>query len=114
MGGDPGLAVNNAFVQAFLKKFNKYPDFGQYQYDAMMLLDKVLTEQKGNTDKDVLAKALNSVTSFQSIRGEVQVEPESHGLIQQYYHTVPVESGDAVSLKVLGSLGLFAPHKQLS
>ena len=106
--------VNNAFVQSFQKKFNKYPDFGQYEYDAMMLLDKVLTELKGNTEKEGLAKALNSVTSFQSIRGEVQVEPESHGLIQQYYHTVPVESGDSVTLKVVGSLGLFAPHKQLS
>ena len=106
--------VNNAYVQAFFKKFNAYPNFGEYQYDAMMLLDKVLTEQKGNTDHDVLAKALNSVTSFQSIRGEVQVEPESHGLIQSYYHTVPVEDGDNVTVKVVGSLGLFAPHKQIS
>ena len=106
--------VNNAFVSSFLKKFGKYPDFGQYEYDAMMLLDKVITEQKGNTDKEELAKALNKVSSFQSIRGEVQVEPESHGLIQSYYHTVPVEADDKVSIKVVGTLGLFAPNKQLS
>jgi branched-chain amino acid transport system substrate-binding protein len=106
--------VNNAFVESFRSRFNKYPDFGQYQYDAMMLLDKVLTDLKGNTDKDQLARALNSVTSFQSIRGEVQVDPESHGLIQSYYHTIPVESGDSVTLKVVGTLGLFAPSKQLS
>jgi branched-chain amino acid transport system substrate-binding protein len=106
--------VNNAFVESFRKKFNKYPEYGQYEYDAMMLLDKVLTELKGNTDKEELAKALNKVTSFQSIRGEVQVEPESHGLIQQYYQTIPVLADDKVTIKVVGSLGIFAPNKQIS
>jgi branched-chain amino acid transport system substrate-binding protein len=106
--------VNNQFVQGFLKKFNKYPDYGQYEYDAMMLLDKVLTERSGNTDKEELAKALNKVSSFQSIRGEVQVEPESHGLIQTYYHTEPVADADKVTVKVVGTLGVFSPSKQLS
>ena len=106
--------VNSQFVQGFLKKFNKYPDYGQYEYDAMMLLDKVLTERSGNTDKEELVKALNKVSSFQSIRGEVQVEPESHGLIQTYYHTEPVADGDKVTVKVVGTLGVFSPSKQLS
>jgi branched-chain amino acid transport system substrate-binding protein len=106
--------VNNQFVQGFLKKFNKYPDYGQYEYDAMMLLDKVITERSGNTDKEELVKALNKVSSFQSIRGEVQVEPESHGLIQTYYHTQPVADGDKVTVKVVGTLGVFSPSKQLS
>ena len=106
--------VNNQFVQGFLKKFNKYPHYGQYEYDAMMLLDKVLTERSGSTDKEELVKALNKVSSFQSIRGEVQVEPESHGLIQTYYHTEPVADGDKVTVKVVGTLGVFSPSKQLS
>jgi branched-chain amino acid transport system substrate-binding protein len=106
--------VNNQFVQGFLKKFNKYPDFGEYEYDAMMLLDKVITERSGNTDKEELVKALNNVSSFQSIRGEVQVEPESHGLIQTYYHTEPVADGEKVTVKVVGTLGVFSPSKQLS
>ena len=61
-----------------------------------------------------LVKALNKVSSFQSIRGEVQVEPESHGLIQTYYHTQPVADGDKVTVKVVGTLGVFSPSKQLS
>ena len=56
------------------------------------------TTRKGSTDKEELVKALNKVSSFQSIRGEVQVEPESHGLIQTYYHTEPVADGDKVTV----------------
>jgi hypothetical protein len=54
------------------------------------------------------------VSSFQSIRGEVRIDPESHGLIQTYYQTVPVAQGDQYKVKVVGPLGVFGPTKQIS
>jgi branched-chain amino acid transport system substrate-binding protein len=106
--------LNQAFVADFMKKFNRHNDFGEYTYDAMGLLDKVLTDLKGDTNPDKLVQALNGVTSFQSIRGEIRIDPESHGLIQSYYHTEPQIDGDAARVKVVGSLGVFGPHSQIS
>jgi branched-chain amino acid transport system substrate-binding protein len=106
--------LNQAYVAEFAKKANKHNDYGQYTYDGVMLLDKVLTDLKGDTNPDKLAQALNNVPSFQSIRGEVRIDPESHGLIQTYYQTAPVLEGDQVKVKVVGPLGVFGPSKQIS
>ncbi|HLZ26803.1 MAG TPA: ABC transporter substrate-binding protein [Chloroflexota bacterium] len=106
--------LNGVFVADFMKKFNRHNDYGQYTYDGVMLLDKVLTALKGDTSPDKLAQALNGVSSFQSIRGEVQIDPDSHGLIQSYYQTVPVADGDKYKVKVVGTLGVFGPSKQIS
>ena len=106
--------LNKAFVSDFMKKFNRHNDYGEYTYDAMGLLDKVLTDLKGDTNPDKLAQGLNGVTSFQSIRGEIRIDPDSHGLIQTYYHTEPQIDGDTASVKVVGPLGVFGPTTQLS
>ena len=106
--------LNNEFVADFIKKAGKHNDFGQFTYDGVILLDKVLTDLKGDTDREKLAAALNNVPSFQSVRGEVRIDPDSHGLIQSYYQTVPVAEGDKVTIKVVGSLGVFGPTKQIS
>jgi branched-chain amino acid transport system substrate-binding protein len=106
--------LNQAYVADFMKKFNRHNDYGEYTYDAMGLLDKVLSDLKGDTNPDKLVQALNSITSFQSIRGEIRIDPDSHGLIQSYYHTEPLIEGDTARIKVIGSLGVFGPHAQLS
>lgn len=106
--------LNKEFVADFIKKAGKHNDYGQYTYDGVILLDKVLTSLKGDTDREKLAAALNNVSSFQSVRGEVKIDPDSHGLIQTYYHTAPVVEGDKVTVKVLGSLGVFGPTRQIS
>jgi branched-chain amino acid transport system substrate-binding protein len=106
--------LNQQYVADFMKKFNRHNDFGEYTYDAMGLLDKVLTDLNGDTTPDKLVQALNGVTSFQSIRGEIKIDPDSHGLIQTYYHTEPVIDGDSAKLRVVGPLGVFGPHAQIS
>jgi ABC-type branched-subunit amino acid transport system substrate-binding protein len=87
---------------------------GQYTYDGVMLLDKVLTELKGNTNPEKLAAALNKVPSFQSIRGDVRIDPESHGLIQTYYQTVPAIEGTRAKVKVVDTLGVFGPSSRIA
>ena len=44
----------------------------------------------------------------------MRIDPESHGLIQTYYHTVPEAAGDSARVKVVGTLGVFGPSKQVS
>ena len=61
-----------------------------------------------------LTQALNNVSSFQSIRGEIKIDPDSHGLIQSYYHTEPQIDGDAAKVKVVGTLGVYGPHTRIS
>jgi branched-chain amino acid transport system substrate-binding protein len=106
--------LNQTYVGDFMKKFNRHNDYGEYTYDAMGLLDKVLTDLKGDTNPDKLTQALNGVTSFQSIRGEIRIDPDSHGLIQSYYQTQPVIDGDSARIKVVGSLGVYGPHARIS
>ena len=115
-GWDEGIdnQLNQAYVADFMKKFNRHNDYGEYTYDAMGLLDKVLTDLKGDTSPDKLTQALNGVTSFQSIRGEIRIDPDSHGLIQSYYHTEPAIDGDTARVKVVGSLGVYGPHARIS
>jgi ABC-type branched-subunit amino acid transport system substrate-binding protein len=108
------IPLNQQYVADFTKKFNRHNDYGQYTYDGIILLDKVLTDLKGDTNPDKLATALNSVPSFQSVRGEVRIDPESHGLIQTYYQTAPVVEADKARVKVVGTLGIFGPSKQIS
>jgi branched-chain amino acid transport system substrate-binding protein len=116
IGWDEGIdnPLNQQFVADFMKKFNRHNDFGSYTYDAMGLLDKVLTDLQGNTDPDKLVQALNGVTTFQSIRGDIQIDPDSHGLIQTYWHQEPVIDGDTARIKIVGPLGVFGPHTQIS
>jgi branched-chain amino acid transport system substrate-binding protein len=106
--------LNQAYVADFMKKFNRHNDYGEYTYDAMGMLDKVLTDLKGDTNPDKLSQALNGVTSFQSIRGEIRIDPDTHGLIQTYYHTEPVIEGDTARIHVVGPLGVFGPNAQIS
>jgi branched-chain amino acid transport system substrate-binding protein len=106
--------LNQKYVADFMKKFNRHNDYGEYTYDAMGLLDKVLTDSKGDTNPEKLAPALNSISSFQSIRGEIRIDPDSHGLIQSYYQTAPIQDGDQYRVKVVGTLGVFGPSAQVA
>src|SRR5579864_4193032 len=106
--------LNQTYVSDFMKKVNRHNDYGEYTYDAMGLLDKVLTDLKGDTNPDKLVQALNGVTSFQSIRGEIRIDPSTHGLIQTYYHVEPLVDGDTARIHVVGTLGVYGPHTQIS
>jgi branched-chain amino acid transport system substrate-binding protein len=105
--------TNKAFVDAFVKKYGAVPVYGQYQYDGMVLLDKVLTASKGDKSGDALSSGLNALTEFQSIRGVVKIDGETHGLIQPYYRTIPVEEDGKFRPKVVDTLGTFAPFKRI-
>jgi branched-chain amino acid transport system substrate-binding protein len=106
--------LNQKMVADFMKKFNRHNDFGEYTYDGIALLDKVLTDLNGDTTPDKLVQALSGVPSFQSIRGEIKIDSDSHGLIQTYYQQQPVIDGDSAKIKIVGSLGVFGPHSQIS
>ena len=53
---DAGQSGSERIHPVVPQEVQQVSDFGQYEYDAMMLLDKVLTELKGNTEKEGLAR----------------------------------------------------------
>jgi branched-chain amino acid transport system substrate-binding protein len=87
----PGMpnAESKAFVVAFEKKFNRSPSaYAAFSYDAAMLLDAAIKENKGNvTDKKALSRAI-AAASFKSLRGPFRFG--KNGYPVQNYHVFQV------------------------
>lgn len=87
----PGMpsAESKAFVAAFEKKFNRSPSsYAAFSYDAAMLLDAAIKENKGNvTDKKALSRAI-ATANFKSLRGPFRFG--KNGYPVQNYHVFQV------------------------
>jgi branched-chain amino acid transport system substrate-binding protein len=105
--------ANKAFVDQFQKKYNAAPVYGQYHYDAMALLDRILQQNGGDKSSAGIVKGFSSITEFESVRGTIKVDPETHGLTVPMWRAQPVEENGGIKIKVLEQLGLFAPGKRV-
>ncbi|GAC1313042.1 MAG: substrate-binding protein [Chloroflexota bacterium] len=103
--------VNKTFVDAFFKKFNTYPVYGEYHYDAMALLDRILQSSGGDKSAAAIVKGFESLTEFDSVRGTIKVDPETHGLIVPQWRAVAKEANGKMGVQILEQLGTFAPQK---
>lgn len=103
--------TNKQFVDAYNKKFNSYPIYGEYHYDAMALLDKILQANGGDKSAAAIVKGFEGITEFDSVRGLIKVDPETHGLIVPQWRAVANEDNGKVTVKILEQLGMFAPQK---
>jgi hypothetical protein len=54
-----------------------------------------------------------SDSAFRSTRGEVRIDPESHGLLETRDQTVRLVDGDRANGKVVGTLGVLGPSKHV-
>lgn len=76
---------NKAFVEAFKKANNFRPNFMAVgAYDGMQLVYKALEKTKGNADGQALLDAMKGM-SWTSVRGPVQIDPETRDIIQNIY-----------------------------
>ncbi|WP_460448041.1 ABC transporter substrate-binding protein [Alsobacter sp. SYSU BS001988] len=76
---------NKAFVEAFKKANNFRPNFMAVgAYDGMQLVYKALEKTKGSTDGQALLDAMKGM-SWTSVRGPVQIDPETRDIIQNIY-----------------------------
>jgi branched-chain amino acid transport system substrate-binding protein len=105
--------VNKAFVDAFQKKYNALPVYGEYHYDAMVLLDKILTANGGDKSSAAIVKGFTDTTEVDSVRGLVKVDPETRGLIVPMFRDQAVEDNGAIKLNIIEKLGTFAPFKRV-
>jgi branched-chain amino acid transport system substrate-binding protein len=103
--------TNKQFVDAYFKKLNTYPIYGEYHYDAMALLDKILQANGGDKSAGAIVKGFEGVTEFDSVRGLIKVDPETHGLIVPQWRAVAKQDNGHTSVQILEQLGLFAPQK---
>jgi len=103
--------TNKQFIDAFFKKFNTYPVYGQYHYDAMGLLDRILQASSGDKSAAAIVKGFEGLTEIDSVRGTIKVDPETHGLTVPQWRAVPKEDNGKMGIEILEQLGMFAPQK---
>jgi branched-chain amino acid transport system substrate-binding protein len=99
--------TNKQFIDAFFKKFNTYPVYGAYHYDGMALLDKILQASGGDKSAAAIVKGFGGVTEFDSVRGTIKVDPETHGLTVPQWRAVPNEQNGTMGIQILEQLGLL-------
>jgi branched-chain amino acid transport system substrate-binding protein len=106
--------TNKQFIDAFYKKFNTYPVYGEYHYDAMALLDKILQASGGDKSAAAIVKGFEGLTEFDSVRGTIKVDPQTHGLTVPQWRAVPKEDNGKIGIQILEQLGTFPPQQSSS
>ena len=97
-------AANKKFVDDFRAKHKSDPSFyGAQTYDAVPLLDSVVTAVKGDlTKKDEMRRAAEKA-DFKSVRGNFKFGP-NHVPIQNFYLQDTVKEGDEYRLKTVATI----------
>src|SRR5262245_15898423 len=97
-------AANKKFVDDFRAKHKADPSFyGAQTYDAVPLLDSVVTAVKGDlSKKDEMRKAAEKA-DFKSVRGNFKFGP-NHIPIQNFYLQDTVKEGDEFRLKTVATI----------
>jgi branched-chain amino acid transport system substrate-binding protein len=96
--------ANRKFVADYRARHNSYPAFyGSQTYDAVPLLDSVITAVKGDlTKKDEMRRAAEKA-NFKSVRGNFKFGP-NHIPIQNFYLQDAVKQGDEYVLKTVATI----------
>ena len=97
-------AANKKYVDDFRAKHKADPSFyGSQTYDAVPLLDSVVTAVKGDlTKKDEMRKAAEKA-DFKSVRGNFKFGP-NHTPIQNFYLQDTVKEGEEYRLKTVATI----------
>jgi branched-chain amino acid transport system substrate-binding protein len=97
-------AANKKFVDDFRAKHKADPSFyGAQTYDAVPLLDSVVTAVKGDlTKKDEMRRAAEKA-DFKSVRGNFKFGP-NHIPIQNFYLQDAVKDGEEYRLKTVATI----------
>ena len=78
-------AKNKAFVDAFQKEYNRFPDiFSIGGWDGMHLIYEALKKTGGKTDAEALIGAAKGM-AWESPRGPMSIDPETRDVVQTIY-----------------------------
>jgi branched-chain amino acid transport system substrate-binding protein len=96
--------ANKKYVDDFRSKHKTDPSFyGSQTYDAVPLLDSVVTAVKGDlTKKDEMRRAAEKA-NFKSVRGNFKFGP-NHIPIQNFYLQEAVKEGDEFRMKTVATI----------
>jgi branched-chain amino acid transport system substrate-binding protein len=106
--------TNKAFVAAYRKNYNAAPSpFAAFGYDAIQLIHKALIATNGDKDIDKMIAAMEQV-KFDSPRGPISFDPETHNVIQRQYLLEVQKRPDGLENSPISILGVFSDHAQIS
>jgi branched-chain amino acid transport system substrate-binding protein len=100
---------NKRFVAAFTKEYGRRPVFyAAFQYDAVMLLNEVVTELKGDISNKEALRAAFEHAPVHSVRGKFAFNT-NHFPIQNFYAAEVVKGPDGLRHKTTETV--FTDHK---
>ncbi|MCC6780291.1 MAG: ABC transporter substrate-binding protein [Hyphomicrobiales bacterium] len=95
---------NKKFVADYIAKYKSRPSFyGAQTYDAVGLLDSVVTAVKGDLSKKDEMRREAEKANFKSVRGNFKFGP-NHIPIQNFYLQDVVKQGDEYVLKTVATI----------
>jgi branched-chain amino acid transport system substrate-binding protein len=101
---------NQRYLRVFRKLYNADPSsLSVFAYDAMQLVHNALLLTKGDTNVDVLRKAMEKA-KFTSPRGPVSFDPVTHGVTQRQYVLRTVKKDGKLRNVVVAILGTYTDH----
>lgn len=101
--------TNAAFVSSYDAAYGDPPDVNSvYAFDAAQLLDAALKAVSGDTsDVSALVEAMEEVGVIDSPRGEIEMDPASHMVIQDFYARRVEQVDGAIDNVIIGKIGRF-------
>lgn len=107
-------SVNEAFVADYREKYDANPSpFSMWGYDAIQFIHQALLISGGSTDVTSLIEAMEQ-TQFESPRGPVSFDAETHNVVQQQYLLEVQETEDGFVNVPVEVLGTYSDREQIS
>lgn len=98
--------TNASFVDGYRQAYDETPNqFSVFGYDVGKTISQAI-DQAGSTDQEAMIEALNGL-SFQSPRGEITLDPETHNPVQNYVMARNVFQDGEIVPEVIEDIGSF-------
>jgi branched-chain amino acid transport system substrate-binding protein len=98
-------AASQAFVQAYLKEYNRLPSiYAAQAYDVVMMLDAAVRDVKGELDNKAAVRAALKKANFKSVRGDFRFGNNQYPIQDYYLRTIGKDSLGRITNRTLNKV----------